>query len=89
MIVERGDDLFGGIVPTWVVMKERSCWGFYLFERFVELCREPTRWTVEMAKDFVVVMGGEFKIVFDMMSGGCVDVTVVHTEMRMRVGEQG
>ena len=36
MVVGR-DDFFDGLVPTRVVTKERSSWGFYLFERFVEL----------------------------------------------------
>ena len=35
-IVVGGDDFFDGLVPTWVVMKEGSSWGFYLFEHFVE-----------------------------------------------------
>ena len=42
-----------------------------------------------MFEDFVVIMRGEGKIAIDVMSCGCVDVAVVHTETRMRVGEQG
>ena len=45
--------------------------------------------TVNAAEDFVVVVRGEVKIAVDMMSGSCVDVTVVHTETRMIEGEQG
>ena len=63
--------------------------GFYLFECFVESCREPTRGTAESTKDFIVVAGGEVKIAVDVMSSSCVDVAVVHTETRMKVGEQG
>jgi len=29
-------DFFDGLIPMWVVMKERSSWGFYLFEHFIE-----------------------------------------------------
>ena len=39
-----------------------------------------------MFEDFVVVTGGEVKIAFDMMSGGCVDISVVHTETRTGEG---
>ena len=31
------DNLFDGLIPAWVVMKEGACWGFYLFKHFVEL----------------------------------------------------
>ncbi len=73
----------------WVVTEERSLWCFYLFECFVELCREPTGWTIKTTKDFVVVAGGEVKITVDVMSSSCVDVAVVHTGMRVREGGQG
>ena len=36
-IVVGGDDFFDGLVPTWVVTKERFLWGSYLFECFIEV----------------------------------------------------
>ena len=83
-----GDGFFDCFIPIRIVSHERSGGGFYLLERFVELRREPTGWTVEAAEDFVVVTGGEVKIAVDVVSGSCIDVAVVHTEMRVRVGEQ-
>ena len=88
-VVVIGDDVFRGVVPPWVVTEERSLWCLYLFEHFVELCREPTGWTIKTTEDFVVVAGGKFKIAMDVMSGSCVDVAVVHTVTRVIEGGQG
>ena len=46
-------------------------------------------WTVKTTKDFVVVTRGEVKIAVDVVSGGCINVTVVHTGTRVKVGGQG
>ena len=35
-IVIGGDDFFDGLIPTWIVTKERSSWCFYLFKSFIE-----------------------------------------------------
>jgi hypothetical protein len=34
--VVEGYNLFGGLIPMWVVMKEGFSWGFYLFKCFIE-----------------------------------------------------
>ena len=83
------DGFFDCLVPIGIVSHKRSSGGFYLFECFVELCRKPTGWTVKVTKDFVVVTGGKFEIAVDMMSGSGGDVTVVHTETRVKGVDKG
>ena len=87
--IVRGDGFFDCFIPIRVVPHKRSGGCFYLLERLVELRREPTGWTVEAMKDFIVVAGGEGKITVDVVGGSCVDVTVVHTGTRMKRGGQG
>ena len=41
--VVRGYGLFGGFVPTGVVMKEGSGRGLYFFKSFMEDSQEPLR----------------------------------------------
>ena len=84
--IVRRDSFFNCFIPIGVVSHERSGGCFYLFKCFVELCRKPTGWTVKATKDFVVVVRGDVEIAVDVMGGGCVDVTVVHTGTRMREG---
>ena len=42
-----------------------------------------------MSEDFVVIAGGKGQIAVNVVSGSCVDVTVVHTGTRVKMGGQG
>ena len=54
-----GDGFFDCFIPIGVVSHERSVGSFHFSKRLVELCVQPTRWSVEAMKDFVVVARGE------------------------------
>jgi len=56
--------------------------GFLLAQILYASDLEASEGDRDSGEDFIVVAGGEVKISFDIMSGSCVDVTVVHTEMR-------
>ena len=57
--IVRGNGFFDCLIPIGVVSYERSVSGFYFSKRLVELCIEPTRWSVNATEDFVVIARGE------------------------------
>ena len=57
--IVRRDGFFDCGIPIGIVSHERSVGSFHFSKRLVELCVQPTRWSVKATKDFVVVARGE------------------------------